>query len=234
MYQHDTPDKHLFAHEKRAYSHGCMRVQDPLKYGEVLLSLVLPNEKYTAERLQKMYGPSEININFPTYIPVHLTYQTAFVDDDGKLQIRDDVYGRDRRMLEILKGSERKVADTAGRSPKNTSAAPVRMPPGTFGGGGGYGFGGGRRSSTGCSAGPSRRRSGRAPASAVPTTGKASARQTSPTPTRWPGLSRPFRLRIRNAMLTPDDDMGACDGDRSAGGGGGGAGRRSIATKRRW
>ncbi len=38
VYQHDTQDKHLFAHERRAYSHGCMRVQDPLKYGEVLLA----------------------------------------------------------------------------------------------------------------------------------------------------------------------------------------------------
>jgi murein L,D-transpeptidase YcbB/YkuD len=42
VYQHDTPDKYLFAREKRAYSHGCMRVQNPLTYGEKLLSLVLP------------------------------------------------------------------------------------------------------------------------------------------------------------------------------------------------
>jgi murein L,D-transpeptidase YcbB/YkuD len=65
VYQHDTPDKYLFAKETRAYSHGCMRVENPLKYGEVILSLVLPNEHYTAERLQKMFGGSEININFP-------------------------------------------------------------------------------------------------------------------------------------------------------------------------
>ena len=142
VYQHDTQDKHLFAHEKRAYSHGCMRVQDPLKYGEVLLGLVLPNEKYTADRLQKMYGPAEININFPSNIPVHITYQSAFVDDEGKLQIRDDIYGRDRRMLEILKGSERKVADVAVPQVKTASNAPVRMAPGMYGGGffGGGGF----------------------------------------------------------------------------------------------
>ena len=84
VYQHDTPDKYLFAHDKRAYSHGCMRVENPLKYGEVMLGLALPNEHYTADRLQKMFGGSEININFPTGIPDHLTYQTAFVDDDGK------------------------------------------------------------------------------------------------------------------------------------------------------
>jgi murein L,D-transpeptidase YcbB/YkuD len=135
VYQHDTPDKQLFAHDKRAYSHGCMRVENPLKYGEVLLSLVLPNEHYTADKLQKMFGGSEININFPNVLPVHITYQSAFVDDDGKLQVRDDVYGRDQRLLAILKGSERKVADIPVVNPKTASTAPVRMAPGTFGGG---------------------------------------------------------------------------------------------------
>jgi murein L,D-transpeptidase YcbB/YkuD len=48
-----------------------------------------------------MFGGSEVNINFPTSIPVHLTYQTAFVDDAGKLQIRDDVYGRDAIHLDF-------------------------------------------------------------------------------------------------------------------------------------
>ncbi|MEI7804985.1 MAG: L,D-transpeptidase family protein [Hyphomicrobiales bacterium] len=133
VYQHDTPDKNLFAHDKRAYSHGCMRVQDPLMYGEKILSLALPKEGYTAERLQKMFGGSEVNINFPTFIPVHLTYQTAFVED-GKLQIRDDVYGRDARMLAILKGSERKVADIAIERSGGSSSKPVRLAPGTFGG----------------------------------------------------------------------------------------------------
>ena len=46
---------------------------------------------------RSMFGGSEININFPKIIPVHLTYQTAFVDDDGKLQLREDVYGRDAK-----------------------------------------------------------------------------------------------------------------------------------------
>ena len=65
VYQHDTPDKHLFAHDKRAYSHGCMRVEDPLLYGEKLLSIMLPKEKYTQDKLRSMFGPAEININFP-------------------------------------------------------------------------------------------------------------------------------------------------------------------------
>ena len=142
VYQHDTPDKYLFAKEKRAYSHGCMRVQNPLTYGEKLLSLVLPSEHYTEARLEKMFGGSEININFPQNIWVHLTYQTAFVDEDGKLQLREDVYGRDARMIATLKGSERKVADIAIERAPNSSSKPVRMPVGMYGGGGGSNYSG--------------------------------------------------------------------------------------------
>jgi hypothetical protein len=134
VYQHDTPDKHLFAKEERAYSHGCMRVQNPFTYGEKLLSLALPNENYSQARIEKMLGTSEININFPKPIWVHLTYQTAFVDADGKLQLRKDIYGRDAKMIAILKGSEHKVADIAIDRPPNTSSKPVRMPVGTYGG----------------------------------------------------------------------------------------------------
>jgi murein L,D-transpeptidase YcbB/YkuD len=110
VYQHDTPDKYLFAYAKRAYSHGCMRVLDPAHYAEVLLSLVRPNDGYTEERIKKMFGPNEVNIDFPTFVPVNLTYQTAFVDSDGKLEFRDDIYGRDKALLAILKG-DRKDAD---------------------------------------------------------------------------------------------------------------------------
>ena len=120
--------------DKRAFSHGCMRVQNPLTYGEKMLSLVLPKEHYTEAKLERMFGGSEININFPKFIPVHLTYQTAFVDDAGKLQLRKDVYGRDARMIAILKSSERKVADIAVERAPNTSSKPVRMPVGMYGG----------------------------------------------------------------------------------------------------
>ena len=105
VYQHDTPDKHLFAKEERAFSHGCMRVQNPDQYASTLLNIVMPNEKYTPEKIRSMYGRSEIDINFPTPVPVHITYQTAFVDDAGKLQFRKDVYGRDAKMMPLLKNT---------------------------------------------------------------------------------------------------------------------------------
>jgi murein L,D-transpeptidase YcbB/YkuD len=108
VYQHDTPDKNLFAKEERAFSHGCMRVQNPDQYAATLLNITLPNDRYTPEKIRGMYGHSEIDIKFPTPIPVNITYQTAFVDDAGKLQLRKDVYGRDAAMQAILRGAKGK------------------------------------------------------------------------------------------------------------------------------
>lgn len=108
VYQHDTPDKNLFNREERPFSHGCMRVQNPDQYAATLLGITAPNEHYTPEKIRSMYGHSEIDIKFPTPIPVNITYQTAFVDDAGKLQIRRDVYGRDATMLAMLKNSRNK------------------------------------------------------------------------------------------------------------------------------
>jgi hypothetical protein len=66
-----------------------MRVQDPVKYAEVLLSMVRPSEGYSQDRIRRMFGDNEIDISFPNFIPVHLTYQTAFVDDRGDLEFRE-------------------------------------------------------------------------------------------------------------------------------------------------
>jgi len=106
VYQHDTPDKYMFAHDVRAYSHGCMRVQDPAKYAEVLLDIARPSENWTADRIKRMFGTGEQDIQLPAQIWVLLTYQNAFVDDAGKLQIRRDVYNVDSRTLAAIK-SER-------------------------------------------------------------------------------------------------------------------------------
>ena len=112
VYQHDTPDKHLFARDERAFSHGCMRVQNPDQYAATLLNITMPNERYTPERIRSMYGRSEIDLKFPMLIPVNITYQTAFVDDAGKLQIRRDVYGRDATMINLLKNTRNKDLET--------------------------------------------------------------------------------------------------------------------------
>jgi L,D-transpeptidase YcbB len=111
VYQHDTPDKHMFAHDTRAYSHGCMRVQDPAKYAEVLFNIARPGENWTADKIQRMFGTGEQDIQLPVPIWVHLTYQTAFVDDAGKLQTRRDIYNIDSRTMTAIK-SERGMVET--------------------------------------------------------------------------------------------------------------------------
>lgn len=108
VYQHDTPNKRLFQNAERAYSHGCMRVQNPDQYAAALLSIAAPNEPHTAESIRKLYGSQELTLNFKAPIPVHITYETAFVDEAGHLQFRKDIYGRDARMLALLRSSKGK------------------------------------------------------------------------------------------------------------------------------
>jgi murein L,D-transpeptidase YcbB/YkuD len=128
VFQHDTPDKHLFAHNVRAYSHGCMRVQDPAKYAEVLLSIARPGERWSAERIKRMYGGPEQSLQvLPTAIWVHLTYQTAFVDDAGKLQMRRDVYNLDGRTLAAIK-RERGSLEPAQRNREEIAGSSPRRP----------------------------------------------------------------------------------------------------------
>ena len=134
VYQHDTPDKHLFAHDVRAYSHGCMRVQNPDMYAEQLLSIAMPKENYSAARIRSMYGNSEIDLRFPTPIPVHIVYHTAFVDEAGHLQTRRDVYGRDARLLEVLRGGDRSNIEMAVNHAKPSyGRPPTTLPPGVAG-----------------------------------------------------------------------------------------------------
>ena len=141
VYQHDTPDKYLFKRDRRAFSHGCMRVENPLEYGAKLMSIEDPAAHYTPAKFEGMFGGNEINLNFAHPIPVHLTYQTAFVDDEGKLQLREDVYGRDAKMISILKNpAERRVADIGIERAPDPSSKPVRLPSGTYAGIGGQSY----------------------------------------------------------------------------------------------
>jgi murein L,D-transpeptidase YcbB/YkuD len=131
VYQHDTPDKNLFNREERPFSHGCMRVQNPDQYAATLLNITAPNEHYTPEKIRGMYGHSEIDIKFPTPIPVNITYQTAFVDDSGRLQLRKDVYGRDGTMLALLRNSRSKdLENVVAHSQPNYVRPPGNLPTG--------------------------------------------------------------------------------------------------------
>jgi L,D-transpeptidase YcbB len=113
VYLHDTPEKKLFSYDKRAFSHGCMRVEDPTKFGEVMLSLAMSGPTPNEHQIQKMFGQDEKTYSLQKQPMVHLTYQTVFVDESGKLHVDEDLYGFDARIHSILHSDERRVADIA-------------------------------------------------------------------------------------------------------------------------
>jgi murein L,D-transpeptidase YcbB/YkuD len=98
VYMHDTPQKKLFARAKRAFSHGCMRVEQPFKLAEE----VLGRPDYDEERLKAMIGDKERRVDLATPIPIHVEYFTAVVDDAGRLRLYDDLYGYSAKVREAL------------------------------------------------------------------------------------------------------------------------------------
>jgi murein L,D-transpeptidase YcbB/YkuD len=125
VYLHDTPEKRLFASDKRAFSHGCMRVEDPTKFGEIMLHLAMNTKTPDSRQIYAMFGQDEHIYKLVNRPMVHLTYQTAFVDD-GKLVVRDDIYGFDGRIRAILHSDERRVADVAPPQDPKRDAATAR------------------------------------------------------------------------------------------------------------
>jgi murein L,D-transpeptidase YcbB/YkuD len=140
VYQHDTPDKNLFSRDVRAFSHGCMRVQNPDQYASVLLNIAMPNEHYTPEKIRSMYGNSERDIKFATPIPVNITYQTAFVDEAGKLHTRRDIYGRDAAMLALLRNAKNKNLEAVVAHAQPSYARPRAQLPVAVNDRGGFGY----------------------------------------------------------------------------------------------
>ncbi|MFG1416179.1 L,D-transpeptidase family protein [Xanthobacter sp. V0B-10] len=119
VYLHDTPSKTLFAREQRAFSHGCMRVQDPLEFGEVLFNIGLPGESWTAQRIGKMFGGKERYVTLKQRIPVHVVYFTTFVNDAGRLETHEDIYGINAEVKSRLglDAAKRRIAES-GATPR--------------------------------------------------------------------------------------------------------------------
>ena len=103
IYFHDTPAKSLFAKDKRAYSHGCIRLKEPVK----LANYVLRNQpEWTPEKIEEAMNKDEqrfVKVKDP--IPVVITYYTAWVDENGQVNFRDDIYGHDGKLAEKMFGS---------------------------------------------------------------------------------------------------------------------------------
>lgn len=93
IYFHDTPAKNLFEKDKRAYSHGCIRLSEPVKMANYLLQ----NQKqWTAEKIDSFMNSNEEKyVALKEPVPVMVTYYTAWIDESGTLNLRDDLYGHD-------------------------------------------------------------------------------------------------------------------------------------------
>ena len=98
VYMHDTPTKHLFSRNTRAFSHGCIRLQKPR---ELLKTFSTFNDSVDFEKSQKrLKGRKKAYLKLDNQVPVDVVYLTAYVDYDGVLQFRNDIYGYDKMQLQ--------------------------------------------------------------------------------------------------------------------------------------
>ncbi len=100
IYLHDTPARELFAKDARAFSNGCVRLEDPLELAYLLLDDQTddPQARFDAW----LAGKSERQVNLDTPIPVHIVYRTVWSEAAGEIQYRDDIYGRDAQVFDAL------------------------------------------------------------------------------------------------------------------------------------
>jgi murein L,D-transpeptidase YcbB/YkuD len=100
VYMHDTPERELFSRSSRALSHGCIRVNNPKRFANILLA---EDRGWSEGRVdQALAGGESITLEKP--MPVHITYFTVAADADGKLSSYGDVYGHDSRLSAALTG----------------------------------------------------------------------------------------------------------------------------------
>jgi murein L,D-transpeptidase YcbB/YkuD len=97
VYLHDTPNRNLFSAAQRAFSHGCVRVEQPFRLADFVLG-----HEWSEPRLRKLIGRGERTIRLPAKLPVHLAYFTMRVDAAGEIRIFDDLYGHNRRVRAAL------------------------------------------------------------------------------------------------------------------------------------
>ncbi len=96
IYLHDTPHDELFSQTKRGFSHGCVRVAEPLKLAEYLLR---NKPGWDATNIEQTIATREEKyVTLPEKLPVYLVYFTSWVDDAGKVHFRDDIYGHDKSL----------------------------------------------------------------------------------------------------------------------------------------
>jgi len=101
VYLHDTPTRELFNHSFRSFSHGCIRVSRPLDLA--LFALEMKDPLWSSKKIDTIVTSGErkvITLSKP--LPIHITYQTVWLDNQGIIHFNGDLYNRDARLLEVL------------------------------------------------------------------------------------------------------------------------------------
>lgn len=123
IYMHDTPQRDLFSQSVRAFSHGCMRVNNPRRLAEVILA---EDRGWPADKVGAAlagHGTQEVKLERP--FPVHVVYVTAWADADGKLRTFNDLYGHDAKLASALAGKPIKLEDPSVSSGGDETIAQV-------------------------------------------------------------------------------------------------------------
>jgi murein L,D-transpeptidase YcbB/YkuD len=98
VYLHDTPNKNLFDRESRAFSSGCVRIENPFEFAQLLLG-----KEWDAKRIDGIIKSKKTTtVKLAKPVPVILFYLTALPEFDGRFHFRNDVYSRDKAVLEDL------------------------------------------------------------------------------------------------------------------------------------
>ncbi|WP_156295680.1 L,D-transpeptidase family protein, partial [Methylobacterium aquaticum] len=129
VYLHDTPNRSLFSRSERALSHGCVRVDDPFRFAQVVLG-----PRWPTERLKTLIGKGERTVMLPEKLPVHLAYFTLEADPNGGLRSLPDLYGVNARVKVALGLSTEALPPEPGQKPKVAGSKPTGKPTGTAAG----------------------------------------------------------------------------------------------------
>lgn len=100
IYLHDTPQKALFDRDKRDFSHGCIRLQQPFEFAYALLAKQESDPRGAFHTV--LDTGRETYVQLEEHVPVHIIYRTAFTEAQSRIQFRGDVYGRDAKIWDAL------------------------------------------------------------------------------------------------------------------------------------
>ena len=103
IYLHDTPERDLFNREVRTYSSGCVRLQDPFDFAYHLLAVQEDDPESYFDTI--LNTRRETRVDLDEHVPVHITYWTAWVSPDGRLNLRNDIYGRNAALIRALQAA---------------------------------------------------------------------------------------------------------------------------------